>query len=174
MGPDVVKEANVETLCSCEEEKAVADIVGRYRDTDGVLVDVLHDVQSAFKYLPDSVLRRVSAELRLPLSRVYGVATFYSGFRFTPPPRNEIKVCTGTACHVRGAPGVLKVFEDTLGIAAGERTSDGWVGLETVSCIGCCALAPALVVNGAIRRGKDASKVIENLEPIDRGDEDVA
>ncbi|MDZ4063602.1 MAG: NAD(P)H-dependent oxidoreductase subunit E, partial [Coriobacteriia bacterium] len=86
----------------------------------------------------------------------------------------EIKVCTGTACHVRGAPGVLKGFEDALGIAAGERTSDGWVGLDTVSCVGCCALAPALVVNGEVKRGKDATKVIESLKPIPECDEDVA
>lgn len=164
----------METLCSCEEEKVINDVVGKYHGRAGVLVDVLHDIQAAFKYLPDSVLRRVSGELGIPLSRIYGVATFYSHFRFTPPPLNEIKVCTGTACHVRGAPGVLKQFETALGITAGERTSDGWVGLETVSCIGCCALAPALVVNGAVRKGKDVSKIIENLEPLDRGDEDVA
>ncbi|MDP2181498.1 MAG: NAD(P)H-dependent oxidoreductase subunit E [Actinomycetota bacterium] len=164
----------METLCSCEEKEVVAGVVGKYAGRDGVLVDVLHDVQSAFKYLPDSVLRRISTELDVPLSRVYGVATFYSGFRFTPPPENEIKVCTGTACHVRGAPGVLKGFEDALGIAAGERTSDDWVGLDTVSCVGCCALAPALVVNGEVRRGKDAAKVIESLKPIPECDEDVA
>lgn len=146
--------------CSCEEKRTVGEIVNKYRDSHGVLIDVLHDIQSGFGYLPDTVLRHVAAELRMSEARVFGVASFYAGFRFTPPPENEIRVCTGTACHVRGASALLKQFEDSLGIAAGEATTDGWIGLETVSCVGCCALAPALLVNGAVRRGDKPAKLL--------------
>lgn len=163
------------TTCSCDEKKAVTRIVEAYSGTRGVLVDVLHDTQTEFGYLPEPVLRLLSVELGVSLAQVYGVATFYAGFRFTPPPENVIKVCTGTACHVRGATAVLKQFEDSLGIAQGETTSDDWIGLETVSCVGCCALAPALVVNGAVRRGDKPEKILAAIgSPPKEVDEDAA
>jgi NADH:ubiquinone oxidoreductase subunit E len=168
------EETTVTTPCSCEEKRAVARIVEKHSGTRGVLVDVLHDTQTEFGYLPAPVLRALSAELRVSLAQVYGVATFYAGFRFTPPPQNVIKVCTGTACHVRGATAVLKQFENSLGIAQGETTGDDWIGLETVNCVGCCALAPALVVNGAVRRGDKPEQILAALGPPKGVDEDAA
>ncbi len=170
----ITEEATVPTTCACSENEAVARIVDAYRGKRGVLIDVLHDTQSEFGYLPESILRRLAEALGISLAQIYGVATFYADFRFTPPPQNQIKVCTGTACHVRGATAVLRQFEDSLGIQAGEMTDDRWAGLETVSCVGCCALAPAIVVNGAVRRAGSPASVLERLPPLAKGDEDAA
>ncbi len=163
--------------CACDDREAVNRLADAYLGKEGVLVDLLHDTQSHFGYLPDPILRHLADRLDLPIARIYGVATFYSSFRFTPPPQNEIKVCTGTACHVRGAPNVLQEFEDLLDIRAEETSDDGWVGLRTVSCVGCCALAPAVVVNGAVQRATSPSKMLRALTPrqqAEEGDGDVA
>ena len=112
------------------------------------LISILQDLNIDLGYLPEDVLRYVSHQTRIPLSTIYHVATFYKAFSLTPRGEHVIKVCMGTACHVRGAPRVLDAFEDRLEIRSGETTSDMKYTLETVNCLGACAMAPVVVVDG--------------------------
>jgi NADH-quinone oxidoreductase subunit E len=114
------------------------------------LVPVLQRTQEAFGYLsPDSV-RRVARWLKLSESDVFGVATFYAQFRFSPPGRHRLRVCLGTACHVKGGVQMLETLERRLAVEAGQTTPDGEYDLERVVCLGCCALAPVVTVDDAI------------------------
>jgi NADH-quinone oxidoreductase subunit E len=99
---------------------------------------------------PREIIKIVAKELKIPVAEVYGVATFYAQFRFNPTGRNVIRVCMGTACHVRGGLKVLKTLERELGIKAGETTGDGKYTLETVACIGACGLAPVISINNKV------------------------
>ncbi len=139
------------------------EIVAKYRQREGVLVDVLHDIQREFGYLPEEALRITAKGLNLSFAQVYGVASFYTQFYFTPRGENVIKVCVGTACHIRGALAVLDRFEKELGIKAGETTNDLKFTLETVSCVGCCGLAPVVVANEQVVKKRDHPKLIARL-----------
>ena len=112
----------------------------------GDLIPVLQRIQADRNYLPLSDLRRVSRWIGLTEHEIYGVATFYSQFRFVPPGRNRLKVCLGTACHVGGGDNFLDIVHRRHAIRAGETTPDGAVSVERVACLGCCALAPVVVV----------------------------
>jgi len=109
------------------------------------LIETLHTVQEAFGYLDEDGLRYVAASLRVPLSRAYGVATFYHFFTLKPAGEHTCVVCMGTACYIKGAPQLLGAMESDLGIAPGETTGDGKVSLLTARCLGSCGLAPAVV-----------------------------
>lgn len=123
------------------------EVLGRYEGERGSLIPILQDVQDIFGYLPKEALSYVSERLNLPLSRIYGVLTFYSQFYLEPRGRNTIKLCLGTACHVRGAPRVLRKLEELLEIKEGETTRDLKFTLETVRCLGTCFLAPVMMIN---------------------------
>jgi NADH-quinone oxidoreductase subunit E len=142
----------------------VREIVSGYKVKEGVLIHVFEDIQDEFGYLPEDALRTVSAELGVSLSEIYGVASFYARFYFTPRGKNIVRVCTGTACHVRGAGRVLAGFEDGLGLKDGETSPDLKYTLETVSCVGCCALAPVVVVNEKTQRVLDSGKILASLK----------
>jgi NADH-quinone oxidoreductase subunit E len=114
----------------------------------GSLVAILQDVQAECGYLPESALRAVSELTGRPLVDVFGVATFYSAFSLTPRGRHVVAVCQGTACHVRGSARVLEELERRLGVGPGETTPDGQVTLQTVNCLGACALGPVVLVDG--------------------------
>jgi len=111
------------------------------------LIQVLQDLQLTYNYLPREVLKRVSAALSVPLSKVYSVATFYKAFSLTPKGKKVIRVCTGTACHIRGANLLMDELERQLKIMAGETTSDMKYSLESVNCVGACAMAPVIMVD---------------------------
>src|SRR5512142_3155709 len=119
------------------------------------LVEVLHAAQEAWGWLPPEVLAHVARTLRLPPSRVQGVASFYHLFRLTPPARHVCTVCTGTACHVRGARAVLAAVRGAAGVAPGERAEDGAVSLATVRCVGACGAAPVVLYDGAVEGSQD-------------------
>jgi len=123
-------------------------VLNRWDRDESALIGVLQDIQSKVGYLPKDGLYRVAEYLNVPLSRVFHVATFYTAFSLTPRGRHEIRVCTGTACHVRGAPLILAELERQLGIKAGETTEDLRFTLSTVNCVGACALGPAVVIDG--------------------------
>jgi bidirectional [NiFe] hydrogenase diaphorase subunit len=114
------------------------------------LIETLHTVQECFGYLDETALKFVAATLRVPLSRVYGAATFYHFFTLKPKGKHSCVVCTGTACYIKGAPALLSAVEKTYGIKPGETTPDGELSLLTARCLGSCGLAPAVVVDSFV------------------------
>lgn len=114
------------------------------------LVPLLQRTQAVLGYLPPDAVRRIARRLRISESEVYGVATFYAQFRFAPPGKHRVRVCLGTACHVKGGVQMLDTLERRLGVHAGETTPDGEYDLERVMCLGCCALAPVVTFDKAI------------------------
>ena len=126
---------------------SAAAIVDRYQRDKGQLVSILQDVQAEHRYLPKDVLMEVGQLLDIPLSQIYSVATFFRAFSLKPRGRHLINVCLGTACHVRGAARVLDRMKLDLGIAHGETTDDLKFTLETVNCVGCCALGPMVIID---------------------------
>jgi len=132
---------------SVREEKVEA-IIREYGSSRDSLISILQDVQSEYRYLPESILKLVARKLGLPLIQVYGVATFFKAFSLKPRGKHLLSVCLGTACHVRGAPAVLDAVERELCIEPGETSEDMQFTLETVNCLGACALGPIMVVDG--------------------------
>ena len=128
-----------------EKVKAIVDRYGGKHDS---VIAILQDVQSEYHYLPEHALRAVAGQLRLPLIQICGVATFFKAFSLKPRGEHTMTVCLGTACHVRGAPAVLDEAKRQLGIEPGNTTDDMRFTLETVNCLGACALGPILVVDG--------------------------
>jgi bidirectional [NiFe] hydrogenase diaphorase subunit len=114
------------------------------------LIETLHTVQESFGYLDEIALRYVAGVLRLPLSRVYGAATFYHFFTLKPKGKHTCVVCTGTACYIKGAPSLLNTIEKTYGIKPGETTADNRLSVLTARCLGSCGLAPAVVLDGTV------------------------
>jgi NADH:ubiquinone oxidoreductase subunit E len=123
---------------------AIIDRLGAVRSS---LIMILQEVSAAFNYVPESALRRISRRLAIPYAEVYGTASFYKAFSLEPRGKNLVQVCLGTACHVRGAARVLEEFERILSVSAGMTTEDRLFTLETVNCLGACALGPIVVVN---------------------------
>jgi NADH-quinone oxidoreductase subunit E len=146
----------------------VQGILAEQRNGQSSLLAVLEEVQGRYHYLPRDVLILVSERLDIPLSQVYSVATFYNAFSLKPQGRHRFQVCTGTACHVRGAMQVLDRLETQLGIRAGETSPDLEHTLETVNCLGACALGPVVVADGEYERQVTASKVDRLLKKIKR------
>ena len=130
------------------------------------LLSILLDIQEKYSYLPEEKLIETAETLNLPLIDVYGVATFYKSFSLTPRGRHQVKVCLGTACHVRGASRILKEIERKLGIEPGETSEDGEFSLETVMCLGCCAIGPVVVIDGKYYGQMMRTKVESVLKTI--------
>lgn len=122
-------------------------ILSRYSGKRDDLIAIMQEAQEEFRYLPPEVMQRIAKFLKISESTVFAVATFYALFKFVPSGRHTIRVCRGTACHVRGGARILNEVRKTLGIKEGETTSDLEYTLETVACIGCCALAPTMTVD---------------------------
>lgn len=138
--------------CGCAQlsdarYEQLAELIERYRAKKGALVPLLHEAQEIFGYLPEEVQRRVADGLGLPLSEVYGVATFYSLFSLKPRGKHKVGICLGTACYVRGAGAVLAELEKELAIKVNDTTADGKFTLEITRCIGACGLAPVMTVD---------------------------
>ncbi|MDY6836152.1 MAG: NADH-quinone oxidoreductase subunit NuoE [Chloroflexota bacterium] len=142
----------------------VDEILSSYKGDKNELVPILQQVQIKIGYLPEQAMQRVAQFLGLPESTIFGVATFYSQFKLVPTGRNVVRVCRGTACHVRGGGRILREVEKQLGIKPGESTPDLEYGLETVACIGACALAPTMVVNQETYGQMTTDKVTDVLK----------
>jgi len=125
----------------------IDEVLNHYREERGALIPVLQEAQNIYGYLPEEVLRRISGKLNVPLSKIYGVITFYAQFYLTPRGKHVIKSCQGTACHVRGAKGVLESLSRELKVEAGGTTEDLRFSLETVACVGTCFLAPVIMID---------------------------
>jgi len=130
------------------EVAKVDAIIGKYGSDPDFLIEMLQDVQDEWRHLPEEVLRHIADELKVPLSRVTHIATFYSAFSLEPRGVHEIQVCMGTACHVKGAPRVLDALCRDLEIDPGKTTADGQYTLEPVRCVGACGLAPVISIDG--------------------------
>ncbi len=145
-------------------EETVDSILNGYQHDNSLLVSILQDVQTECNYLPKEGLTRVSEGLGIPLSQVYSVATFFKAFSLKPRGRHSIAVCLGTACHVRGAVRILEEIERELGINRGETTKDFKYTLETVNCVGACALGPIVIADGEYSGQMKTDKVKPLLE----------
>ncbi|VBB06325.1 nuoe fam: nadh-quinone oxidoreductase e subunit [Lucifera butyrica] len=144
--------SNSENKCCCCGGSAnnlsqLEEILARYEGVKGALIPVLQEAQNAYGYLSKEVIECIGSKMNIPVSQIYGVVTFYSQFHLNPRGKNIIRVCQGTACHVRGAKAILQAIEDQLQIKAGGTTADLKFTLETVACIGACGLAPVMMIN---------------------------
>ena len=142
-----------------EKVKAIVDKYGGSHDS---VISILQDVQSEYHYLPEGAMRAAATQLGLPLIQVCGVATFFKAFSLKPRGEHTVQVCLGTACHVRGAPAVLDEAKRQLGIAPGDTTDDMCFTLETVNCLGACALGPIVVVDSEYQ-GQMSSNKVKNI-----------
>lgn len=142
----------------------VDSLIESYVDKKEQLISLLQDIQAEFNYLPRDVLIQVSQKLDIPLSQVFSVATFFRAFSLKPRGRHLITVCLGTACHVRGGQRLVDKIERDYGIRPGETTEDEKFTLETVNCLGCCALGPVVVVDGKYESQMNADKLDRVLE----------
>jgi NADH-quinone oxidoreductase subunit E len=144
-------------------QKRLNEILPTYEGRQDELIPILQQVQQIFGYLPELAMKGIAKFLKLPESTVFGVGTFYAQFKLVPTGRNIIKVCRGTACHVRGSAQILGEMEKQLGISGGETTPDLGYSLETIACFGSCALAPVVVINNKVHGRMTSTKVGEVL-----------
>lgn len=151
-----------------EQWYAIHRIIEKYSDKKGALIPVLEEVQEITGYLPEEIQRYISREMKIPLSRIYGVVTFYSFFTMKPRGKHQIRICLGTACHVRGSQRVVHELEDLLHIKPGECTCDRQFSLETVRCLGACGVAPVMVVDEHLHKQVKSEKVEAILNTYNR------
>jgi NADH-quinone oxidoreductase subunit E len=130
------------------ESNRIDEIIDEHGGEASSLIQVMLDIQAENHWLPREALERVGNRLEIPYSRIQHIATFYKAFSLVPKGRHQVHVCMGTACHVRGAPRILSTVEDHTGIKSGETDLDLKFSLETVNCLGCCALGPVMAVGG--------------------------
>jgi NADH-quinone oxidoreductase subunit E len=147
---------------------SVIEVLTNYPPGAENLIAILQEVQEHDGYLSETALRGLAAAMEVSENEIYAVASFYTHFRFRPPAAHTIHVCQGTACHVRGGYQILYDFEERLGIKAGEMTPDLNFGLERVACVGCCALAPVVLVDGTVRAGMKPKMVRSLLSQLGR------
>jgi NADH-quinone oxidoreductase subunit E len=152
--------------------KKVDDIIDGYNADKSALIGIFQDIQQEFRYLPREAISRVVERLDIPITQAYAVATFYKSFSLVPRGEHEIHVCLGTACHLRGGQRLVENFERTLNVNAGGTTADRKFTLETVNCLGACALAPLVRVdqkNYGKMSGDKISKIIKEYRPDGEG-----
>jgi NADH:ubiquinone oxidoreductase subunit E len=154
------------------EAPELDQVLGRFERSHESLIPVLQELQNQYGYLSPESLRQAAEYLNLSIHDVFSVASFYSQFRFNKPGKHCLKVCEGTACHVRGSDNLLETIKRQLGIEPGETTSDGKINLERVMCLGSCALAPAVVKDDTVY-GRMTQKKVENLLQEDANDPDA-
>jgi len=141
----------------------IDNIINKYQGNPNSLIQILLEIQRDNHWLPKKALERLSEKLNIPLNRIYHIATFYKAFSLAPKGRHIISVCMGTACHVRGAPRIADAVQRATGIGPGETDSELKFSLETVNCLGCCALGPVMVIDGKYHGKMQVPKVKEIL-----------
>jgi NADH:ubiquinone oxidoreductase subunit E len=151
----------VETPCS--DLTKTEDILARYPAAEPALIQVLQDVHRAYNYLPCDVLERVAEALGVPLAKVFSVSTFYKAFSLEPQGDTIVKVCVGTACHIRGAGQLVEELQRQLGVGPGETTEDLKFTIKTVNCVGACAMAPVMIVGETYRGSAKAARMATYL-----------
>lgn len=170
----------MESICQCEYtsdgQKFTSDqwdqidtVLSKFCGKPGALIPVLEEIQEISGYLPESIQRHVAKGLGIPLSIVYGVVTFYSFFTMKPRGKHQVRICLGTACHVRGSKRILEELEQDLMIEPGECTPDRSFSLEVVRCLGACGLAPVMVVDDQTHKQVKAAKLTQILKQYKDG-----
>ena len=142
----------------------ISAFIDEWKSKPGNLIMVLHQVQQTYGYIPRNIAIEISERLSVPLAKIYGVVTFYNFFKLEKAGTYKIQVCLGTACYIRGGDDLLKTLEKELGIGLNSTTPDGMFSIEAVRCLGCCGLAPVIVVNGNVHgrlTSKDVPAIIE-------------
>jgi NADH-quinone oxidoreductase subunit E len=134
------------------------DLINK-RKQHGALIPLLQSAQDSYGYIPEKAIHYISELVNIPAADIYGVITFYSQFRLKPLGQYVVRICEGTACHVNGAKSILKVLQNELGIGVGETSEDGRFSLQSVACLGCCSLAPVIMVNDETYGNLDADKL---------------
>jgi len=158
---EILNEINV------KEKTKIKEILKTYERERGNIISILQKIQETYQYLPSNVLFYISKRLNIALAEIYSIATFYTQFKFKKMGKNILVCCDGTACHVNGGPVLLNFVENELGIRSGETTDDKIFSLESVACLGCCAISPVCVVNGQIYGDltiKKLKKILKNLK----------
>ncbi len=166
--PTPKPELEAETL------QKVDDILEKHKALESSLISILQDIHNVFRYLPEDVLVYLAFRLGIPRSRIYNLATFYKAFSLKPRGKHIITVCMGTACHVRGAPRIVEEIERALGIKHGETSPDRLFTLETVNCLGACALGPIVVTDGQYKGNMTISQSTKLIETLRKAEENVA
>jgi NADH-quinone oxidoreductase subunit E len=149
------------------DQEKIDQILEKYAGEEGVLIQLLLDVQKELNWVPKEAIQRISETLQIPLSQIYRVASFYKSVSLKPRGKHVVNVCLGTACQVRDGPRVMSRIQETLGINPGETTSDMKFTLERVNCLGCCALGPVMVVDGEYHGKVMPAKAEEILKSYD-------
>jgi NADH-quinone oxidoreductase E subunit len=163
MSKTIKDESNQQNGKSNIDIKNLDKILEKYKDlARGALIPVLQAAQDEYGYLPEAILFEIAKRLNVPISKVYGVVTFYAQFHLAPRGKHIVRVCQGTACHVRGGKTILQTLEEELGVKAGHTTEDLRFTLETVACIGACGLAPVMQINNDTH-GRLTPEKIKNI-----------
>ena len=147
----------------------ISAFIDEWKSKPGNLIMVLHQVQQTYGYIPRNIAIEISERLSVPLAKIYGVVTFYNFFKLQKAGKYKIQVCLGTACYIRGGDDLLKTLEKELGIGLNSTTPDGLFSIEAVRCLGCCGLAPVIVVNGNVHgrlTSKDVPSIIEQYRKL--------
>lgn len=147
-----------------EQEAALNEVIARWKGREGAVMPAMQEAQDIYGYLPEEVQRMLAEALNVPLEHIYGVATFYSQFNLNPKGRFQVGVCLGTACYVRGAQDVFDKISEVLGIANGGLTADGKFSLDATRCLGCCGLAPVMMINDDVYGRLSTDNVAEIFE----------
>lgn len=151
-------------------KEVVDGIIKKYDGKKDAIIAILQDVQSQFRWLSSDVLSFISRRLKIPISSLYSIATFYKSFYLKPRGEKVVKVCMGTACHVRGAGKIVDTLSEELKIKPGETTPDGEYTLETVNCVGCCAIGPIVILNDEYY-GNVSSQSVQKLLQREKANE---
>ena len=154
---------NLQEEFTLEQLDELNKIIKKYRIEPGGIIPLLEEVQDLLGYLPITIQKQISNKTNIPLSRIYGIVTFYSFFTMTPRGKHTVLVCLGTACYVKGGKRIAETMEEELGVKSGETTTDRMFTYETVRCLGVCGLAPVIVVDGEVYGKVRFSKVKEIL-----------
>ena len=139
--------SNVPFAGTREQEAALNEVIARHKGQEGAVMPAMQEAQGIYGYLPEEVQRMLAEGLNVPMEHIYGVATFYSQFNLNPKGRFQVGVCLGTACYVKGAQNVFDKISEVLGIPNGGCTGDGKFSLDATRCLGCCGLAPVMMIN---------------------------
>jgi NADH-quinone oxidoreductase subunit E len=148
------------------DEEVILKIIEEHGSDVKNLIPILQATQEDYGYLPAAAITTIANELRISEDVIFGVATFYTHFKFTKPGKHTIKACMGTACFVKGADNLLEILRDRLGISPGQTTKDGSISLERVACLGCCALAPTIVVDDDVHGNMSSVKLTKILDEL--------